>query len=165
MRGASLAPYAGIRRSNRSIIVKVKDVMTENPVCCHTDTNLRDVATLMLRHDCGEIPVVDKLTNKPIGVITDRDITCRCVAMGENPEDVMAADCMSRPVVTVTRETSIDACCSAMEKNQIRRVPVVDESGCCGMVSQADIARKTSERKTAEVVKKISNPSHASAPA
>jgi len=141
--------------------VKVRDVMTQNPVCCNPDTNLRDVATLMLRHDCGEIPVVDKLTNTPVGVITDRDITCRCVAMGENPEQVVAADCMSKPVVTVTPDTSVDVCCAAMEKNQIRRVPVVDETGCCGMVSQADIARKTSERKTAEVVKKISTPSHA----
>ena len=64
---------------------------------------------------------------------------------------------MSRPVVTVTPETSVDDCCKAMEENQVRRVPVVDESGaCCGMVSQADVAQQGSKEETADVVKAVS---------
>jgi CBS-domain-containing membrane protein len=64
---------------------------------------------------------------------------------------------MSSPVVTVTPETSVDDCCKVMEENQVRRVPVVDESGaCCGMVSQADVAGRGSKEETAEVVKEVS---------
>ena len=64
---------------------------------------------------------------------------------------------MSSPVVTVTPETSVDDCCKVMEENQVRRVPVVDESGaCCGMVSQADAAERGSKEETAEVVREVS---------
>ena len=123
---------------------------------CGPDTPLPEVARLMVEHDCGEIPVVDA-DKRPIGVVTDRDITCRTVAEGKNPLELTARDCMSSPVVTVTPETSVDDCCKAMEENQVRRVPVVDESGaCCGMVSQADVAQRGSKEETAEVVKEVS---------
>jgi CBS-domain-containing membrane protein len=68
---------------------------------------------------------------------------------------------MTSPVVTVMPNTDVKECCDTMEKHQIRRVPVIDASGnCCGMVSQADIANHASARKTAEVVKQVSQPSH-----
>ncbi|PYK64541.1 MAG: CBS domain-containing protein, partial [Verrucomicrobia bacterium] len=61
-------------------------------------------------------------------------------------------------------ETSIEDCCRLLEKNQIRRVPVIDQTGrCCGMVSQADIAKAAPTEQTAEVLKQVSEPSeHAS---
>lgn len=114
---------------------------------------LRDVARLMAKRDCGEIPLVDE-NRKPLGVVTDRDMTCRTVAEGKNPLELAPRDCMSSPVVAVTPETSVDDCCKTMEDNQVRRVPVVDESGaCCGMVSQADVAQRGSKEETAEVVR------------
>lgn len=118
---------------------------------------LRDVARLMVDFDCGEIPVVDRQAKRPIGVVTDRDITCRAVANGRNPLDLSAKDCMTSPVVTVTPDTSVEECCRTMEEHQIRRVPVIDEAGsCCGIVSQADLALRTDAEHTAEVVKEVS---------
>lgn len=138
--------------------MQTKDIMTESPACCGPDTPLSEVARMMVEHDCGEIPVVDE-GKKPVGVVTDRDITCRTVAEGQNPLELTARDCMSSPVVTVTPDTSVDDCCKAMEENQVRRVPVVDESGaCCGMVSQADVAQRGSKDETADVVKEVSRP-------
>jgi CBS-domain-containing membrane protein len=68
-----------------------------------------------------------------------------------------ASDLMSTPVITVSPSTDVDECCETMEEHQIRRVPVIDERGsCCGMVSQADIAKHASARKTAQVVKEVS---------
>ena len=139
--------------------MKVQEIMTSDPACCRPETNLREVACLMAEHDCGEIPVVNG--GKPVGVITDRDIVARAVAQGRNPLELMARDCMSSPVVTVTPDTDVKDCCDTMEQHQIRRVPVVDASGtCCGMVSQADIAQHASARKTAEVVKQVSQPAN-----
>mgnify|MGYP003297538251 CR=1 FL=1 len=87
----------------------VKEVMTPDPACCTAETNLQEVAKLMVDHDCGEIPVVDnQSTKKPIGVITDRDIVIRAVAKGNNPLDLTAADCMTEPCVTVTPEMLIE---------------------------------------------------------
>jgi predicted transcriptional regulator len=77
-----------------------------------------------VEHDCGEIPVVDNMQSKrPVGVVTDRDITIRTVALGKNPLDLRARDCMSSPAVTVTPETSVEDCCNLMEENQLRRFP------------------------------------------
>ena len=144
--------------------MQVKDIMTKNPACCTPDTNLQEVARLMVELDCGESPVVQSNQSmKVVGVITDRDITCRTVAVGKNPLEMTAGDCMSTPCITVTPEMSVEDCCHVMEENQVRRVPVVDESGaCCGIVAQADIAQHASKKETARVVKGVSLPNSAS---
>jgi CBS domain-containing protein len=138
--------------------MEVREIMTKNPACCTPNTRLQQVAKMFVDHDCGCIPVVDSEKDmKPVGVITDRDITCRAVAEGKNPLEMTAGECMSASVVTVTPEMSLDECCSIMEDKQVRRVPVVDANGrCCGMVAQADIAQYASNNKTAEVVKEVS---------
>jgi CBS domain-containing protein len=92
-------------------------------------------------------------------VITDRDITCRVVAAGRNPAEVSAAECMSTPVVTVHPDADLEECLETMEEHQIRRVPVLDGGGvCCGIIAQADIARRAPAVKTAEVVREVSRP-------
>ena len=142
--------------------MKVKEIMSKDPACCTRESSLQDVAILMVEHDCGEIPVVDNMQSKrPVGVVTDRDITVRTVALGKNPLELRARDCMSSPAVTVTPNTGVDDCCTLMEENQLRRVPVVDESGCCcGIVSQADIARNASKIEAGEFVKDVSRKTH-----
>jgi len=137
--------------------MQVREVMTKSPACCPPDMPLRDVARLMLDFDCGEIPVVDGKARQPIGVITDRDITCRTVAAGKNPLNLSAKDCMSSPVVTVTADTSIEECTRIMEQNRIRRVPVIDAAGsCCGIITQADLANRMAPASAGRVVKEIS---------
>jgi len=133
-----------------------KDVMTPKPKCCSPETVLTDVAKLMVDADCGEIPVVDA-SNKLVGVVTDRDIVCRVVAKGKNPASVKAGECMSQPVVSVTEDATLEEVVSAMEDNQIRRVPVVDASGCCcGIIAQADVALAGDETETGEMVREVS---------
>src|SRR5690606_37054302 len=107
-----------------------RDVMTPDPACCTPDMTLDQVARLMLRNDCGEIPVIDS-AGQPIGVITDRDIVCRVVAEGKNPASHTVEEYMSQPVTTIRADAPLDEVVSTMEKHQIRRVPVIDERGCC----------------------------------
>src|SRR5918992_4597322 len=141
--------------------MEVKDIMTPDPAVCTPDTSVEWAAGLMVEHDCGEIPVVkDIATMQPVGVITDRDITCRTVAKGLNPLTMTVSECMTTPCITVTPDTSLDECCRVLEENQIRRVPVVDAGGaCCGIVALADIAKHAKKRETAEVVREVSEPS------
>jgi CBS domain-containing protein len=135
--------------------------MTRNPACCAADSPLQEAARLMVEHDCGEIPVLD-FADRPIGVITDRDIVCRAIALGKNPLDLTVGDCMTSPCVTVPEDMSLSDCCDVLEQNQIRRVPVIDESGrCCGIVSQADVALASTKRTAAELVRAVSQPKHA----
>ena len=133
-----------------------KEIMTSSPQCCSAETLLNEVANLMVEADCGEIPVVDS-SNRVIGVVTDRDIVCRVVAKGKNPSAVTAAECMTEPVVVVKEDTPIEDVMRVMEENQIRRVPVVDASGCCcGIISQADVALTADEERAGEMVREVS---------
>ncbi len=138
--------------------MNVKEIMTENPACCTPETKLQEAAKMMVDNDCGCIPVVENNDNKkPVGMITDRDITIRTVADGKNPLEMTVSDIMSKNVVTVTGDSSVEDCCNLMEKNQVRRVAVVDENGgCCGIVAQADVAINAQGDKTAEVVQEVS---------
>jgi predicted transcriptional regulator len=133
-----------------------RDLMTADPACCTPETTLDLVAKLMVQKNCGEIPVIDR-SDHPIGVVTDRDIVCRVVAEGMNPMAHTAAECMTQPVVTVRASASLDDVVSTMEKHQIRRVPVVDERGCCaGIIAQADVARVGPEHEVAGLVREVS---------
>ena len=138
--------------------MQVKEIMTTEPACCTPDSPLQKAAQMMIDHDCGEIPVVENLENYiPVGVITDRDITCRTVAKGLNPLEMQVADCMSTPLVSVMPEDSLDKCYQVLEDNQIRRVLVVDDKGrCCGIVSLADIAERASKADSGEVLQQVS---------
>ena len=138
--------------------MNVESVMTPNPACCMATTPLRDVARMMLDNDCGQIPVVDQ-SQRPIGVVTDRDIAVRIVAEGRDSNSATAGDAMSTPVRTVTTDTSLADCVCVMEADQIRRVPVVDASGkLAGIVAIADLALTGKQEATAEVVKEVSEP-------
>lgn len=136
----------------------VKEIMSKNLACCTSETSLQEVAKMMVDNDCGCIPVVDsEASGKPIGMITDRDITIRTVAEGKNPLDLTAAPAMSNDALTVTPETSVEDCISLMEAKQVRRVAVVDENGaCCGVVAQADVAISANAQKAGELVKEVS---------
>ncbi len=138
--------------------MQVKDIMTEKPVYGTPDTSLQVIAQMMVENDCGCIPIVEsEATKNPIGMITDRDIVVRTVAENRDPFDLRAEDIMTKEIVTVSPETSVEECCNLMESKQIRRIAVVDEAGAlCGMVAQADIAINASNDKTAEVVQEVS---------
>jgi CBS domain-containing protein len=138
--------------------MKVKDIMTADPACCTAGSSLEEAARLMIDHDCGEIPVVDDLSNSmPVGVITDRDITCRTVGKGLNPLDLTVGDVMSTPLISVMPEDTLERCMQVLEDNQIRRVPVVDGGGkCVGIVALADIAMNAPKKESAEVLKEVS---------
>jgi predicted transcriptional regulator len=120
---------------------------------------------MMQENDCGCIPVVDSLVGmKPVGTITDRDITIRTVAANQNPMNMKASDIMTSNIAAVKPQMSVEECFDVMEDREIRRVLVVDEQGkCCGIVAQADIVQSgTNPIRTNKVIREISEstPSH-----
>jgi len=138
--------------------MKVRDIMTKDPVCCVPRASLEEVAHMMTELDCGAIPVVENLlTRKPVGMITDRDIVINSLARGKNPMHMVAEEIMSFPAITVWADMPVEECCEKMEVDQIRRMIVVDENGnCCGIVAQADIAQRGPRYEIAELVKDVS---------
>lgn len=141
--------------------MRVRDVMTKDPVCCTPDMTIDTVARMMSSVDCGAIPVVGDLVRRlPIGMVTDRDLVTRVIAMGRDPRGLTVRECMTSPAITIVEGTRVHDCVELLELSQIRRVIVVDDAGaCCGIVAQADIARHTSKRETGDLVREISKPS------
>lgn len=136
----------------------VLDVMAKSPAVCTADTSIPDAARMMVEHDCGALPVVESRDSpKPVGVITDRDIVVRLIAEGRSPMERSVSDAMSEGVATVRPDMTLDQCREVMEQNQVRRVPVVDESGnVIGIVAQADIALNAGAEDTAELLQAVS---------
>ena len=99
-----------------------RDFMTSNPACGRPHTMLDQVAKMMVQYDCGEIPVID-VTERPIGVVTDRDIVCRVVAEGKHPMAYPAETCMSESVVTVRADAPIGEVISTMAQYQSGAFP------------------------------------------
>lgn len=148
--------------------MKVREIMTPNPATCKPTTNIQEVAKLMVDCDCGAIPVIETNgSSKPVGIITDRDIVARIIARGQNPLLMRVVDAMTRKVVSVSPDTDLEEAIQVMKDNQVRRLVVKGDDGCCaGILAQADLARHVSEALTGDVVEEISTPSQdASRPA
>ena len=140
------------------------ELMTPDPACCTADTDLQTVAQMMVDCDCGAIPIVADMAGKrPVGIVTDRDITIRAVAQGRNPLSLTAGDVMTSELATVRTDESVEELLRQMEANQVRRMLIVDEEGAlAGIVAQADVALYGhDEEATAEVVEEISQPTPA----
>jgi CBS domain-containing protein len=143
--------------------MKAQDLMTPEPACCTPKTTVREAAQLMRDHDCGCIPVVEGQSMRLVGVLTDRDVACRCVAEGKSP-DTPVRDIMTTNPQCCHLEDDIAAVEQIMVEAQVRRVPVVDAKECCvGMIAQADLAlndEAASDQEVGRVVERISAPGH-----
>lgn len=139
----------------------IKDVMTRDPHCVTPNATVREAAQIMAREDVGIVPVVESNDGRElIGVITDRDIAVRCVANGKGA-DCRVSEAMSAGRLATCRENEhIDRVMDAMRTEKVRRIPIVDERGALvGIVSQADVVRKTRDGQRAErTIEDISQP-------
>jgi CBS domain-containing protein len=133
----------------------IKDVMTRGPICCNASDTLDTVAKLMRDYDCGAIPVCNGPTL--VGLITDRDITCRAVAAGSMPSALRARDVMTDTVVVARETDTVDESIRRMQEKLVRRLPVVDADGnVVGIVSEADLVARVSTLGVARLVKAVS---------
>ena len=135
--------------------------MTENPICCTPDDSVVRAAKFMKTEDVGSAPVCEGRDNrKLVGIVTDRDLAIQVVAAGKDPNTVKVRDVMTRDPITCRANDNLQTALDAMEQHQIRRIPVVDESGqLVGIISQADVATRTDNPElTAELVEEVSQP-------
>lgn len=140
--------------------MEIRELMTSDVATCTPDMPLQEIASMMVEYDCGMIPVVaGDGTTRAIGTITDRDITCRTVARGDNPLNMSAGDIMTGNPITVSPNASEHQAMELMENHKLRRLLVVDDNGeTYGVISQADLALEMSEEEVGEVVQNVSEP-------
>ncbi|HUF27030.1 MAG TPA: CBS domain-containing protein [Gemmatimonadaceae bacterium] len=143
--------------------MKARDLMTPNPAVVTGEDRITRAAELMRDRDVGLIPVVDDLGHMHVaGVISDRDIAVRCVADAHDSGCLVREHMTRGELDTVTPDADSEDVIKLMERDQVRRVLVVDERHRLqGIIAQADLARRmgpSEPLKVEEVVEAISMP-------
>ncbi len=135
--------------------MKVRDVMTANVETVQITDSIRQAAERMRRLDVGVMPALDG--NDPVGMLTDRDIAIRAVAMGRNPETTRIGEIMTPDVFSCGEDQDIEEAAGIMEEKKIRRLLVRNASGkIIGIVSLGDLAAHIDEKKSGEILREVS---------
>ncbi len=138
--------------------MQIKDVMTKDVVCVQPDETVAVASRLMERHNLGVLAVCSK-DGKLKGMLTDRDIVLRCVAADEDPSELKVKQVMTRRVISVGPEDSLDDAAKRMASQQVRRLPVEQDGRLAGMVSLADLTRRPElKMEVAEALSDICDP-------
>ncbi len=138
--------------------MKVRDVMTKNVAYVNPAASIVETAQLMQQHNVGSIPVCDQ--GGVVGIITDRDIVVRTVAVGKNPQQTPVTEIMTTGVATVSPDMDMHDVAQKMATSQIRRVPVVENNSLVGIVALGDVAVDAKYyTQVADTLENISNPS------
>ena len=122
-------------------ILLVRDVMTKDVRVVRPDTSVKEVVAVMNKFDIGSIVVVQG--DRPVGIITERDILKRIVEPCLTPETVTARQIMTSPVVTIDENASINEAAKLMAKKGIKRLLVTrNNDELVGIVTFTDIVTK-----------------------
>lgn len=136
--------------------MKVKEAMHKGVECVEPDILVSVVATKMRDLDVGAIPVCEK--DRLVGMITDRDITCRVVADGSDLSKITARDVMTKKVIYCRDTEELNDAIRIMEDKQIRRMPAIGEDKrMVGMLSLGDVSHAASRELSGEVIRAVSD--------
>lgn len=137
--------------------MKVKDVMTREPATVKPNATCGEAATLMRQEDCGSIPITED--GRLLGIITDRDIVIRCIAVGKDARTTTVREVMTADLVTIGEDEDVKEAERIMADRQVRRLPVCDDGRLSGIVVIGQLARRErDEERIGETLKEISEP-------
>ncbi len=122
--------------------VKVDEIMHRDARLIDPDTSVADAARKMRDMDVGCLPVWEG--EKLIGIITDRDVTCRAIAEARDPVATTVRDVMSKDVAFCFEDQTAADAAHVMQENKIGRLPVFDhDNHLVGMLTLGDLAINT----------------------
>jgi CBS domain-containing protein len=137
--------------------MKIREIMSSDVRCTSPDSTLVEAAGLMKVLDTGVVPVCDD--DRLAGILTDRDLAIRSTADGRDPNKTTVREVMSRGVVYIFDDQSLEQAEQLMEKMQIRRLPVLNrEKRLVGIVSLGDLATHSQPALSGQALKGISQP-------
>ena len=122
--------------------MSVRNLMNAQPKSVHTDASVAEVARIMEQNRCGAVPIVNH-ENRPVGIVTDRDICLGLGRRGRPAAEVGVTELMSKHVYACGPDDSVSDALATMQAKRIRRLPVVDARGhLIGMLSMDDMILK-----------------------
>lgn len=137
--------------------MQVRDCMQRQVIAVSPEENLAVASRLMARYNVGALPV-RAIDGSLCGMVTDRDVILRCVALEKRPEQTTVAQIMSNHVVSVEPEAGLCQAAEQMAKAQVRRLPVVEGRKLVGMISLGDLShREDCSMEAAEAFSEITS--------
>ena len=122
---------------------KVNDVMVTDVVTVDVGVNIRQAVERMNNREIGCLVVLEK--GHFAGILTERDVLKRVVVKARNPEKTLVGDVMSKPLIVVGPEASLEEAVKLMFEKQVKKLIVVKDKKLVGLVTMTDIARAQSE--------------------
>jgi CBS domain-containing protein len=113
----------------------VKEIMAKDIISVHVPGNRANALEIMRKKNVSGLPVVKNGTDQLVGVLTRTDLV-------ENPDEEQIALIMTRDIITATPDDSVKTVAEKMIKNNIRRIPIVDEGSLVGLVTASDLVNK-----------------------
>ena len=118
----------------------VREAMADTFSTAQISDSVESVARLMVKEDCGFIPVLDG--QRLSGVITDRDIVTHCVAVGHGDAlKTIVGDVMSRNVHGVRPDQTLKEAAHLMAQHRVRRLPVMEGDRLVGILSHGNLVQ------------------------
>ena len=121
--------------------MKLRDVMSNPVIRIQPDESVAVAARTLARYNIGALPVCGN-DGRVCGLVTDRDIVTRCLAANRSPSTTTVRDVMTSQVVSARPDMDAALAAGLMGREQIRRLPVIENGKLCGMVSLGDLALK-----------------------
>ncbi len=137
--------------------MKLRDIMSRSVIRIHPEEPVEVAARTLAHYNIGALPVCGS-DGRLCGIITDRDIVIRCTAAGKNAGRTRVQDVMTCRIVSATSDMDANLAAGLMGREQVRRLPVVENGKLCGMVSLADLAgAQETELEAADALSRISS--------
>ena len=111
--------------------------MVASVVTISPGTGVVDAAKRMIEQEKGPLPIVEG--ERPVAIVTDRDIIAHVVAEGRDPRSTTADDIASKELVTIGPEQDVNEARRLMDRHQLDRILVVEDDRLVGIISEADI--------------------------
>ena len=121
--------------------MKLRDIMSDTVVRIHPEESVAVAARTLARYNIGMVPVCGG-DGRICGVVTDRDLVTRCIAAGRQPGMTPVREVMTTNVIAAWPDMDTVAASHLMGRQQIRRLPVLENGRLCGMVSLGDLANR-----------------------
>ena len=119
--------------------MKLREIMTGQVVRIRPEEPVGVAARMLAQYNIGALPVCG-YDGSLKGLVTDRDIVTRCLAAGRDPAKTQVSQVMTARVVTARPDMEVSLASHLMGREQVRRLPIVDNGRLCGMVSLGDLA-------------------------
>ena len=121
--------------------MKLHEIMSGPVVGIHPEETVSVAARMLEHNNIGALPVCST-DGRLCGILTDRDIVTRCLAAGKQPQTTSVREVMTAKIYVGRPDMEVSMAAGLMGKEQIRRLPVMENGKLCGMVSLGDVARK-----------------------